>query len=159
MALTTDEIVEYISLRWQEKNLGTYANGLGTYTVKLQKYYDNIYNEYFENLGFVSWNMLWVFAYVWVILRFETDLGDDETGKSPMPKPSDMDDYPLDVAGIVWDDLLKEEYVMMVDSYIHDLRHAWQGDTITLWSDESEEAARHLFQTCKQYLLRFGVGE
>ena len=170
MSMTDGEIVIDVSTRWSSESLGLYGKGVGWYIVQMQKQYNIIFTDYLENLGMVSRSMLWILAYNWALLRWQEDLPGSrpahwfpppsgEQPDSPLPKSGELDDYPLEISGVVWASLPKEEYIMMVSSYIHDLSHAWQDDTTTLWSAESTNAARYLFEVCKQYLTYYGIAE
>lgn len=157
MSMTDDEILENVSLYWAEKYLGIYEKAVSWYITKMQvSYHDLLSSNSFENPVAVDYSVLWILAYVWGLLRWKVDW-EGEIGKSPMPKIEELDTFPLEVVGIDWINFPKEEYIMMVNTFINDLSHAWQYTPEIFWSDESILAARYLFQTCKKYLAGSGI--
>jgi hypothetical protein len=168
MSMTTDEILEDVSGRWGEEGLGAYEKAIAFYIMNMQRQYYEIYANYFKHFDVVSFYMLWVLAYVWALLRWKgEDLPTGDPwwffgtieGESPMPKIGELDSYPLSISGVDWNFVPEGDYPMMVATYLHDISHAWKNDTTTFWSEEGQNAARYLFETCKQYLLRHGVAE
>ena len=165
MSMTEDQILEDVTWRWTDENLGLYQKAVGFYIVRMQQNFTKIHNDHFDDTTLISSYMLWILAYDWNVLRWYSDLpGSDPEGgpidaDSASPKPDELDEYPLTIDGITWAGLLKDDYVMMVESYLHDLSRAWQEDTATFWSQESEDQARYLFEVCKQYLLEYGIAE
>jgi hypothetical protein len=165
MSMTEDQILIDVTSRWTHENLGLYQKAVGFYIVQMQQHFTQIHNDYFDDTTLISNHMLWILAYDWNVLRWYSDLpGSDPEGGpvdaySASPKPDELDEYPLTITGVTWAGLLKDDYVMMVESYLHDLSRAWQDDTATFWSQESEDQARYLFEVCKQYLLEYGIAE
>ena len=170
MSMTDVEILTDVSTRWREQSLGLYGKGVGWYVTQVQKNYNIIFTDYLEDLGMISRHMLWILAYTWALLRWQEDLPGSkpswwfepesgEQGDSPLPKTGELEEYPYEITGVEWATLPSQEYVMMASSYIHDLSHAWQDDTTTLWSTASSDASRYLFEVCKQYLTYNGIAE
>jgi hypothetical protein len=171
MSMTDTEITAAVTTRWVAGNLGLYKKAVSWYLVEMKGSYAKIGARHFENATEVSVNMLDIISYCWAALRWYGDFPvptppwwfPDSTGEPwlypPRPLSDEIDTLPLDVSGVSWAALDKQEYNMMVSTYINQLADAWLDDTTDLWSPASTTAAQHLFQVCKQYLLLFGIAD
>jgi hypothetical protein len=171
MSMTDTEITAAITTRWIAGNLGLYTKAVSWYLVEMKNTYAKIAVLHFEDSTEVSVNMLDILSYCWAALRHYGGFPKptpplwhpDSSGAPwlypPRPLPSEIDALPLDVTGVPWAALDKQEYNMMVSTYINQLADAWLDDTTDLWSPASTTAAQHLFQVCKQYSLLFGIAD
>lgn len=157
MGMTNDEILDDVNERWLNRSLGNYARPTGYYLSNMQFHYNSILGAYYDHTISVSYHVIWILAYTWGLLRHREDLSD--AGNSPSPKIVELTDFPLELEDIDWDFVERDDYIMMINTYMDDLEDAWKDDVETRWSDASVTASRYLFEICKQYLLSNGVAE
>jgi hypothetical protein len=171
MSMTNDEITADVTTRWVDGNLGLYQKAISWYLVEMKNAYAQIAVNHFEDEVQVSKEMLNILSFTWAVLRWYEDFPPNyppwffppitggTVGASPRPSVYDMDQYPLEVTGVTWTGMDKQEFDMMVSTYINQLTEGWLDDTATLWSTASKEAAQHLFEVCTQYLTQYGLYE
>lgn len=174
MSMTDTEITAAITTRWVDGNLGLYKKTVSWYLVEMKLAYAKIATRHFEDSVEVSVNMLDILSFCWAALRwyggfpvptppwYKVPIGgisEQPLVYPPRPMSDEIDDLPLDVTGVSWAALDKQEYNMMVGTYIDQLADAWLDDTTDLWSAASTTAGQHLFQVCKQYSLLFGIAD
>jgi hypothetical protein len=171
MSMTDAEITHDVTKVWAEGNLGLYQKAVSWYLVEMKNDYAKIAVLHFDDEAAVGIIMLRILAYIWGALRwyggfpvsvrsgYFPPLDGSYTFPSPSPRPleADIDAYPLDTTGVLWAAIDKQEYNMMVATYINQLSDAWLDDTATLWSTASTTAGQKLFQVCYQYILRYGT--
>lgn len=171
MSMTDAEIVHDVTKVWAEANLGLYKKAVSWYLVEMKNDYAKIALLHFDNEVEVGIIMLRLLAYVWGALRwyggfpvsvrpgYFPPLDGSYVLPPPSPRPlsEDLTAYPLDTTGVLWAALDKQEYNMMVATYINQLADAWLDDTADMWSAASTTAAQKLFQVCYQYTLLFGT--
>jgi len=152
MAMTELQLINAINTRWSERSLGIHEQPIGLYILKMQSYYNTLLTlDIMASPGVTSYNMLWIMAYTWAVLKWKyTDAN---------LSFESLETLPLEITGMDWVALKEDNYVMMVNTFITCLATEWGGDTATFWTSYSVEDTRHLFQVCKQYLLRHGVAE
>lgn len=173
MGMTTEEIHGNVNDRWNELGLGSAKRAVGWHLADIQTRLANVAANYNEPTPDVSYDMLWVLAQAWALLRWRGDLPVDRpawykdpingipTSDTPAPRPrlAEMDSYPLAITGIQYHILRSQDYAMMAKTYVDILTPEWLSDTENMWTDTSTETARYLFETCKQYLLRHGIAD
>ncbi len=172
MTMTATEIHTNVLTRWDELDLGASSRALGWYLAAMQTRLTKIAAAYNESTPAVSSDMLWVLTQVWALLRWRGDLpivrswaykdpiyGEPPPGIPPSPQTWELDSYPLEITGITWTPVRSQDYAMLATTYADELAVAWKLDPETLWTDTSTDAARHLFEVCKQYLLRHGIAD
>jgi hypothetical protein len=171
MSMTDTEIVNDATKVWAEGNLGLYQKAVSWYLVEMKNDYAKIAILHFDNEAEVGINMLRILSFAWAALRwyggfpvsvrsgYFPPLDGSYVLPTPSPRPlsEDLDVYPLDTLGVLWAALDKQEYNMMVATYINQLADAWLDDTADMWSAASTEAGQKLLQVCYQYLLLFGT--
>jgi hypothetical protein len=161
--MTEDEILLDVAARWNAEGLGLYQKPVGFYIVNMQQNFQQMHANFFDDTDYTSKIMLEILSFDWAVLHWYSDLpGSDPEGgpidyDSPYPKPGEYDEYPLTIVGVDWVERSKDDFVMMVESYLRDISRAWQDDTESFWSQESEDQGRYLFEVCKQYLLAYGI--
>lgn len=171
MSMTDAEITHDVTKVWAEGNLGLYQKAVSWYLVEMKGDYAKIAALHFDDEVEVGINMLRILAYTWAVIRWYSGFSVSVRSgyfpplsgsyilplPSPRPLEEDLAAYPLDTAGVLWAAIDKQEYNMMVSTYINQLADAWLDDTADMWSAASTAASQKLFQVCYQYILRYGT--
>jgi hypothetical protein len=171
MSMTDAEITHDVTKVWAEGNLGLYKKAVSWYLVEMKNRYAKIAALHFDDEAEVGINMLRILSYTWAAIRWyggfpvtvrpgyfpPTDGSYVYPDPSPRPLEGDIAVYALDTTGVLWAAIDKQEYNMMVATYINQLADAWLNDTADMWSTASTTAAQKLFQVCYQYVQRYGT--
>ncbi len=162
--MTDTDIIEGVTLYWNKESL-QFGKETGWYLLKMQAH-NHTLSENFEDLAVTSYNIFRVLTYTWAMLRLNGNLALDDyfswgdpIPPPPMPKKGEISTYPLTVVNVDWIATTRENHLMIVNTYINDLIHLWESYPTMFWSDQYLEIARYLFETCKQYLLEYGLVE
>ena len=153
MSLTSTEIYTEVTQNWSVANLGLADSTVSVYLTTIQK----LLIDLSTGAAQIPASMLYVLSQIWAALRWHAGWAVDTYSGLTPPRPleTELDTYPLAIAGAQWDLMRAGDYVMMANTYSRQLADAWLDDTADLWSAASTEAGQYLFQVCKQYLLRY----